>query len=71
MEQQTEHYNPAEITNEKKERVALGLLGALLFSLAGAALYLILRKVGYIASITGLTTAYISFFGYGLFSGNK
>lgn len=71
MEQQTEHYNPAEITNEKKERVALGLLGALLFSLAGAVLYLILRKVGYIASITGLATAYISFFGYGLFSGNK
>lgn len=71
MEQQTDHFNPAEITGEKKERVALGLLGALLFSLAGAVLYLILRKVGYIASITGLATAYISFFGYGLLSGNK
>ena len=70
MEQQVDRHNPAELT-EKKERTFLGILGALLFSLAGAVLYLILHKVGYIASLTGLATAYISYFGYGLLSGNK
>lgn len=71
MEQQTDRYNPAEITDVKKERVFLGILGALLFSLAGAIVYLILHKVGYLSSLTGLVTAYIAFFGYGLLSGHK
>lgn len=68
MEPQSERNNPIA---QERERVFPGILGAFLFSLAGAVVYLILHRVGYIAGITGLATAYLSFFGYGLLSGNK
>lgn len=70
MEIQTNRYNPAELT-EKKENVFLGIIGALLFSLAGAVVFFVLDLIGIIASISALVAVSAAFFGYGLFSGNK
>lgn len=71
MEQQVDRYNPADLTNEKKENVFLGCIGALLFSLAGGLVFFLLDQIGYISSISGLIAVFAAFFGYGLFSGNK
>lgn len=60
---------PAEL--ETKENVFLGVIGALLFSLAGALVYFILNRVGYIASLSALVGAYCACFGYGLFTRKK
>lgn len=60
---------PAEL--EPKENVALGIVGALLFSLAGALCYFILSRIGYIATISALVGAYCACFGYGLFARKK
>lgn len=60
---------PAEL--EAKENVFLGVIGALLFSLAGAVVYFILNRVGYIASLSALVGAYCACFGYGLFARKK
>ena len=60
---------PAEL--EAKENVFLGVIGALLFSLAGALVYFILNRVGYIASLSALVGAYCACFGYGLFTRKK
>lgn len=61
--------NPAEI--EPKENVFLGVVGALLFSLAGALVYFLLSRVGYIASLSASVGALCACFGYGLFSRKK
>lgn len=71
MEQQIDRYNPAELTREKKENVFLGIIGALLFSLAGGIVFFLLNQAGIIASISGFVAVWAAFFGYGLFSGNK
>ena len=60
---------PAEL--EPKENVFLGILGALLFSLAGAVVYFFLNRVGYIASISATIGAFCACFGYALFSHKK
>ena len=60
---------PAEL--EPKENVALGIVGELLFSLAGALCYFLLSRVGYIATISALVGAYCACFGYGLFAHKK
>lgn len=61
--------NPAEL--EPRENVFLGVVGALLFSLAGAVVYFILNRVGYIASLSAMVGAYCACFGYALFSRKK
>lgn len=65
------HPNPAELKPQKKENVALGILGAFLFSLAGGLVYFGIYQLGYISWISGLIAVAASYFGYGLFSGNK
>lgn len=70
MENQFDRYNPAELT-EKKENVLPGIIGAFLFSLAGAVVYFVLDLIGIIASLSALVAVSAAFFGYGLFSGNK
>lgn len=57
--------------NKTKENVALGAVGALLFSLAGLAVYYLIYQMGMIAGLSGLVAVFCSYFGYGLFSGNK
>ena len=62
----TEPYvNPAELPVKRRENIALGVLGALLFSAAG------LLQLGYIAWISALVGMAAGYFGYGLFSGRK
>ena len=68
----TEPYvNPAEIPVKRNENVALGVLGALLFSVAGGLAHFGLMQFGYIAAISALVGMAASYFGYGLFSGRK
>lgn len=68
----TEPYvNPAEIPVKRNENVALGVLGALLFSVAGGLAHFGLMQLGYIAAIGALAGMAASYFGYGLFSGRK
>ena len=51
-----------------KENVVAGIVGAFLFSLAGAVVYFLLYLVGYVASISGLVGAVCAVKGYALFS---
>lgn len=53
---------------EPKENVLAGIVGAFLFSLAGAAVYFVLHLIGYIASISGLVGAVCAVKGYAVFS---
>lgn len=56
---------------EHGENVIAGIVGALLFSLIGGALYFVIYQIGFIAGITGLVIFVLANFGYGLFSGRK
>ncbi len=53
---------------EIKENIVAGIVGAFLFSLAGAVVYFILHLVGYIASISGLIGAVCAVKGYSVFA---
>lgn len=59
-------------TNEPKGfangNILLGIIGAILFSLIGAAIYFVIYQLGIIAGICGLAIFYLSYFGYGLFA---
>ncbi len=56
----------------RRENIALGVLGALLFSAAGGLSgHFGLLQLGYIAWISALVGMAASYFGYGLFSGRK
>ena len=51
----TEPYvNPAELPVKRRENIALGVLGALLFSAAGGMVHFGLLQLGYIAWISAL-----------------
>lgn len=71
MTQTSDNFNPAELPVKRRENVALGALGALLFSLAGVVVYYLLYQMGYVASLSGIVAIAAAYFGYGLFSGNK
>ena len=58
------YVNPAELPVKRRENIALGVLGALLFSAAGGLVHFGLLQLGYIAWISALV-------GNGLFSGRK
>lgn len=53
----------------KGENIVLGIVGAVLGALVGAALIVILDKIGYVASISGVVMAYLSLFLYTKFAG--
>lgn len=53
---------------EPRENVIAGIVGAFLFSLAGAAVYFLLYMIGYIASISGIVGAVCAVKGYSLFA---
>lgn len=55
-------------TPEIKENVIAGIVGAFLFSLAGAIVYFLLNLIGYIASASGLIGAVCAVKGYAIFS---
>lgn len=56
---------------EPKENILLGVLGAVLFSLAGVIVYFLLDQLNFIASISAVVGAYAAVFGYGLFTKRK
>ncbi len=51
-----------------KENVLAGTIGALLFSLAGGALWFVLYQVGFLAGISGLVAVICAIKGYSLFA---
>ena len=60
----TEPYvNPAEIPVKRNENVALGVLGALIFSVAGGLAHFGLMQLGYVAAISALAGMAASYFG--------
>ena len=69
---------PAYIQPEKTaeqtqmpENVMAGIAGALLFSLAGVALYVGIYQIGFIAGICSFVMFSLGSLGYGIFSGNR
>ena len=48
------YVNPAELPVKRRENIALGVLGALLFSAAGGLVHFGLLQLGYIAWISAL-----------------
>lgn len=68
----TEPYvNPAELPVKRRENIALGVLGALLFSAAGGLVHFGLLQLGYIAWISALVGMAAGYFGYGLFPAGR
>ena len=65
------YVNPAELPVKRRENIALGVLGALLFSAAGGLVHFGLLQLGYLAWISALVGMAAGYFGYGLFSGRK
>lgn len=61
------YVNPAELPVKRRENIALGVLGALLFSAAGGLVHFGLLQLGYIAWISALVGMAAGYFGYGLF----
>lgn len=53
----------------RKERVALGVLGALLFSLAGVVVYYVFWSINIIAALSGIICVICAIKGYQIFSG--
>ncbi|MCR5808911.1 MAG: hypothetical protein K6G56_05055 [Clostridiales bacterium] len=71
-----DHYDPSLESKPRDEEpvdenVGLGIIGAILFGLIGAALYFGLYQLGVLAGICGLVMFALASFGYGLFSGAK
>ena len=54
---------------EKKENVVAGIVGAFLFSLAGAVVWVLLDLVGFYAAISGLVGVVCAIQGYKIFAG--
>ncbi len=61
-------YGNGTYIEEAEENVALGVLGAFLFSLAGGVLYIILGMVGFIAALSGYVGVVCAIKGYSLFA---
>lgn len=53
------------------ENVLAGVVGAILFSLVGGALYFVIYQLGYIAGIVGLAVFFLAGLGYDLFARTK
>lgn len=58
----------ALLEEKPKENVLLGIVGALLFSLAGTLTYFILYQLGYLAALSGIVAVICAMYGYKLFA---
>ena len=56
------------LENDRQENVALGILGAALFSLVGGILWVVLDRVGFVAGICGYVSFICATKGYALFA---
>lgn len=61
---------PLEPLPEKPVNVPAGIAGAVLFALAGGALYFGIYQIGIIAGLCGFIMFFLANLGYGIFSGN-
>ncbi len=59
------------MVKEKKERFLLGVVGALLFSLAGGVAWYLLYQVNFIAALSGIIGIICALKGYKLFAGKE
>ena len=58
--------NTVEI--QEKENVVAGIVGALLFALAGGVLWFVLYQIGFLAGISGIVAVVCAIKGYSLFA---
>lgn len=58
-------------TEPARENIALGLLGALIFSLGGGVAHFLFYQLGIVSALSGFATVWLAMFGYRLLSGNK
>ncbi len=56
------------LVSEAEENVLFGVIGAFLFSLVGAVVYVVLNMVGYIAALSGLIGVVCAIKGYAIFA---
>lgn len=57
------------VNSSKRENVLAGVVGALLFSLAGGIAWVLLDRIGFIAGISGLIGVVCAMTGYSIFGG--
>lgn len=65
---QASYAAPAQMPEQPKERFLAGFFGALLCSLAGVAVQVILAQMGYVAALSGLVMSFCTFMGYAHFA---
>lgn len=58
----------AVLEEKPHENVALGILGAFLFSLAGGIVYFVLYQFGYLAALSGIVAVVCAMYGYKIFA---
>ncbi len=58
----------AALEKKPRENVALGILGAFLFSLAGSVVYFVLYQFGYLAALSGIVAVVCAMYGYKIFA---
>lgn len=58
----------AALEENPRENVALGILGAFLFSLAGGVVYFVLYQFGYLAALSGIVAVVCAMYGYKIFA---
>lgn len=56
----------ALLEEKPKENILLGIVGALLFSLAGTVTYFVLYQLGYLAALSGIVAVICAMYGYKL-----
>lgn len=66
-------YSPEPVSPAEKpaENVVAGIVGALLFSLGGAAVYFLLYQANFFSALSAVIMFVLANIGYGLFCGNK
>ena len=69
-EQTTLEQGNPELTEPKKENVLLGIIGALLLSLAGGAMVFLFMQINIIAGLAGIVGFIATYWGYRKFSGS-
>lgn len=76
MSENNEYYNDARILEEheiaeQKENVVAGIIGAMIFSLAGGVLWFVLSQVGFYSAISGVVGVVCANIGYRLFANGE
>lgn len=68
QDDQTKKIKNTKTNNEKEQNVALGVIGAIFGSMIGAIMIILLDRLGYVASVSGLVMALATIFLYQKFA---